>query len=89
MYKRQGLRGYNFKENVRYALREEPAWDFMRQVLESSGEKVTLCALGPVTNLAVLIEKYPEVKPKIERIEFMGASYHTGNPCLLYTSRFV
>ncbi len=75
-----GLRGYNFKENVRYALREEPAWDFMRQVLESSGEKVTLCALGPVTNLAVLIEKYPEVKPKIERIVFMGASYHTGNP---------
>ena len=75
-----GLRGYDFKENVTYALKKEPAWDFMRDILMDRKEKVTIIALGPVTNLALLFEKYPEVKPYIERIVFMGASYHTGNP---------
>lgn len=75
-----GLRGYKFEKNVDYALQKEPAWDFMRNILMDSAEKMTLIALGPVTNLAILLEKYPEVKDKIERIVFMGASYHCGNP---------
>lgn len=75
-----GLRGYDFEENVTYALQKEPAWDFLRRVLMDSEEKITLCALGPVTNLAILFEKYPEVKEKVESIVFMGTSYHTGNP---------
>ena len=37
-------------------------------------------ALGPLTNIAILLEKHPEVKDKIDRIIFMGTSYHCGNP---------
>lgn len=75
-----GLRGYDFEKNVDYALRKEPAWDLIRDVLNESAEKVTILALGPVTNIAVLFDKYPEVKKKIDKIVFMGMSYHCGNP---------
>ena len=75
-----GLRGYDFPEDTKDALCEEPAWDFMRRILMESEEKGILCALGPVTNLAILLERYPEVKPHIDRVIFMGTSYHAGNP---------
>ena len=80
-----GLRGYEFAENYTDNLVDLPAWDLMRQVLMSSEEKVTIIALAPVTNLAILLQKYPEVKGRIDKIAFMGTSYHCGNPTVLST----
>ena len=36
------------------------------------GEKLTLVATGPFTNVALLLRAFPEVKSKIEQIVFMG-----------------
>lgn len=80
-----GLRGYDFEKNVDYALQKEPAWDFMRDKLMASTEKVVLLPLGPLTNVAILFEKYPEAKEKVEKIVFMGGSYRCGNPGPLST----
>lgn len=75
-----GLRGMEFKQNATAALSKSDAPEFYRDILFASDQKVTVIALGPVTNLAILFQKYPEVKAKIERIIFMGASYRLGNP---------
>jgi len=40
---------------------------------------VTIIALAPLTNLAILFETYPEVKDRVERICLMGGSLHGGN----------
>ncbi len=75
-----GLRGYTFEQNNTQALVKDKAWDLMRSILAASEEKVTIIAIGPMTNVAHLLEKYPEVKGRIERVVFMGTSYHDGNP---------
>ncbi len=80
-----GLRGYDFENNVDYALVKEHAVEFMKNILSASTEKVTIIALGPVTNIAMLIEKHPEVKDKIEKIVFMGTSRNVGNPTPITT----
>ncbi|PNV60877.1 nucleoside hydrolase [Clostridium sp. chh4-2] len=80
-----GLRGYTFEQDSREALVEETAWDFMYRVLKESEEKVTLIATGPVTNLAILFMKYPEIKKQVDQILFMGTSWHDGNPTPLAT----
>jgi pyrimidine-specific ribonucleoside hydrolase len=55
------------------------AVDFTRDILLASDEPVTIVALAPQTNLALLLRQYPEVAPKIERILFMGGSASGGN----------
>ena len=42
-------------------------------------EKVTLVPVGPLTNIALLIKVFPEVKEKIELISLMGGSTIGGN----------
>ena len=81
-----GLRGYTFEEDYTDSLLQDmTAWDFQRQLLMEAKTKTTIIAIGPVTNIAILLETYPEVKDKIEKIVFMGTSYHTGNPTPIST----
>ncbi len=81
-----GLRGYTFDKNYTDSLLQGiSAWDFQRQLLMNSETKISIIAIGPVTNLAILLETYPEVKDKIEKIIFMGTAYHTGNPTPIST----
>lgn len=55
------------------------AVEMMRRQLTQSAEKLTIVALAPLTNIALLLRMYPEVKDKIERIVFMGGSASVGN----------
>jgi pyrimidine-specific ribonucleoside hydrolase len=55
------------------------AVEWMRQTLLESEDKVTLIAIGPLTNLGLLLRMYPEVKEKIELISIMGGSTSFGN----------
>ncbi len=61
--------------------RAEPvgAVELMRRLLLEHDEPVTLVALAPQTNLALLLRTYPEVGSRIERIVFMGGSASVGN----------
>lgn len=82
---KDGLRGYHFETDTKAAMTGQPAWDLMRDVILASEEKVQILALAPLTNIAILLEKYPEVKSNIDRIVFMGASVRTGNPTPITT----
>ena len=53
--------------------------DFYMEKIMESQEKTTIIALGPMTNIAILIKSHPEVISKIERVVFMGGSYNDGN----------
>lgn len=51
------------------------AVDFMAKLLREHSEPITLAPTGPLTNIAMLLLKYPELKPKISRIVSMGGAF--------------
>ncbi|RDI48689.1 nucleoside hydrolase [Aquicella lusitana] len=52
----------------------DSAVELIKTVLESSSEKVTILATGPLTNIAQFIEQYPYLKDNIEKIVIMGGA---------------
>ena len=40
---------------------------------------ITIVAIGPLTNIALLLATYPEIKSKIKQIVIMGGSSGRGN----------
>lgn len=55
------------------------AVELLRDTLLASPEPVTIVALAPLTNLALLLRTYPEVAPQINRVAVMGGGYGVGN----------
>lgn len=74
-----GMEGFDFPEPKRELLMERNAIDAMRDVLMKSEEPITIMPIGPLTNIALLLKAYPEVKARIERIVLMGGSVTRGN----------
>ncbi len=66
-----GLNGVGFPETSKS---EESigAVDYITELLKNSDEKITICVLGPMTNIAKAILEKPEITKKIEQIIFMG-----------------
>lgn len=58
---------------------KRPAVTAMLETIMASNEKMTIVATGPLTNVAALLLAHPEVKPKIERISWMGGAAVGGN----------
>ncbi|NLL91944.1 MAG: nucleoside hydrolase [Ruminococcaceae bacterium] len=58
---------------------DKHALDFLYETLISRDEPLTIVAIGPLTNIGVLLMTYPEVKEKIEKICIMGGGIYTGN----------
>lgn len=58
---------------------EIKALDLWAKILSESEEKVTIVATGPLTNVAIFLLTYPELKEKIELISFMGGACFGGN----------
>ena len=58
---------------------EEGAVEFMLNIIRSSEEKITLVPMAPLTNIALLITAYPEIKDRIEKISLMGGGISYGN----------
>ena len=57
---------------------EQSAIDFYKNVLEKEDD-ITIIALAPLTNLAILLNEYPEAKRKIRQIVLMGGALNGGN----------
>ncbi|GID31631.1 nucleoside hydrolase [Paractinoplanes brasiliensis] len=55
------------------------AVELMRRLIAESPEPVTLIALGPLTNVALLLRTRPETVSRVRRIVFMGGSTDRGN----------
>ena len=78
-----GMDGYDFGEPDRSLLLEEHAITAMRRVILESDEPVTLVPIAPMTNIALLLKVYPEVKKNIKEIVFMGGSLTRGNKSVM------
>ncbi|GAB3810540.1 nucleoside hydrolase [Tessaracoccus terricola] len=55
------------------------AVELLRRVLEEADEPVTVIALAPLTNIAVLLRMYPHVAGRIAGITMMGGAIFVGN----------
>lgn len=64
-----GLGGYALPDSQRTL---EPAVPLLARLVEESDQPVTIVAIGPVTNIALFINEYPETARKVERIVIMG-----------------
>jgi inosine-uridine nucleoside N-ribohydrolase len=53
--------------------------DFQVRLISESTEPVTLVATGPLTNVARLLDRHPQVSQQIEQIVLMGGSVTEGN----------
>jgi pyrimidine-specific ribonucleoside hydrolase len=51
----------------------------MADIVKSSPEKITFIPTGALTNVALFLLTYPELKHKIERISLMGGACWGGN----------
>lgn len=73
-----GMEGYDFVEHDRQPL-AKPAFVALRDALISAPEPITLVAIGPLTNIALLLMHYPECTFNIRRLVIMGGSSGRGN----------
>lgn len=55
------------------------AVDLIAKLLAEHPEPVTLVATGPLTNIALFLKMYPQLKAQISEIVFMGGSASRGN----------
>ncbi len=53
---------------------KEHAVDFLIRALRESSEKITIVAVGPLTNVAMAFVKAPDIKTKVEAIVIMGGA---------------
>jgi inosine-uridine nucleoside N-ribohydrolase len=53
-----------------------PAADFLAELIEPG---VVLVPTGPLTNVALLLQRHPDVKERLERIVWMGGAIAEGN----------
>lgn len=74
-----GMEGFDFPEPKQELLLNEHAINAMRRVILESAEPITLVPIGPLTNIALLLSVYPEVKDNIREIVMMGGSVTRGN----------
>lgn len=73
-----GLDGPVFNECDVYPIKDN-AIEFMYKTISNSIDKITIFALGPLTNIAKLISKYPKVVSSIDKVIIMGGSIYRGN----------
>jgi len=57
-------------------LQEQHAVDFLIDTLRTAPKgSVTLCPLGPLTNIATALQRAPDIAPRIAEIVLMGGAY--------------
>lgn len=73
-----GLDGPAFPEPTVEVLATS-AVDLLRETLTAHPEPVTLVPTGPLTNVATLLDRHPDVRERIAEIVLMGGSTGRGN----------
>lgn len=70
-----GLNGPDLPE-PRIELKKQHGVDYLIEaLLTHEAATVALCALGPLTNIAMALVKAPEIAPRIKEIVMMGGAY--------------
>ena len=60
-------------------LAPRPAVDVLRDYLQNAQQPATLLALGPLTNLATLLQQSPQLARRVGQLVWMGGSQTAGN----------
>lgn len=63
----------------KYPVISDNAVRFMYEKIMNCDHKVILVGLGPLTNIALLLKMFPEVRDKVEYISIMGGGLDHGN----------
>ncbi|WP_417808054.1 nucleoside hydrolase [Thioclava sp.] len=72
---KSGLDGIELPD-PKMALQDQHAVDFLIETLrEAPAGTVTLCPLGPLTNIATAFERAPDIKDRVAEIVLMGGAY--------------
>ncbi|MCB9994347.1 MAG: nucleoside hydrolase [Hyphomicrobiaceae bacterium] len=69
-----GLDGSNLPDPS-FSLASHDGVAFLIKTILESPEPITLCALGPLTNIADAISRAPEILPYIRQLVLMGGAY--------------
>ena len=73
-----GLNGSTLPEPI-MELQQQHAVDFIIETLrQEPAGTVTLCTLGPQTNIAHALQRAPDIAPRIKRLVMMGGSFFAG-----------
>lgn len=72
-----GLAGFVLPEAKRDF--DKYAWDIIKEEAEKAGGELEIISLGPLTNIAITLMRYPEIKPLIKRIVCMAGAGYMGN----------
>lgn len=73
-----GLDGPELSEPT-MALQPGHAVDFIIETLRREPEgTVTLCTLGPLTNIGIAFQKAPDIVPRIRELVMMGGGFFEG-----------
>ncbi|MBD0390018.1 MAG: nucleoside hydrolase, partial [Nostoc sp. C3-bin3] len=68
----------NQSETITTPLVAETGQDFMIKVLRDASDPVTLMVTGPLTTVAVALDKAPDIEAKIQKIVWMGGALNVG-----------
>ncbi|WP_303975289.1 ribonucleoside hydrolase RihC [Streptococcus merionis] len=74
-----GLGAYRFPDFQDTNLLEQHAVVAMYNTIINSDSPVTLVPIGPLTNIALLLTMFPDIKPQIKEIILMGGAIGRGN----------
>ena len=72
-----GLDGPDWDEPT-MPLQEQHAVDWLVETLLGADQPITLCPVGPLTNIAMAMIREPKIIPKIQEIVSMGGGYFAG-----------
>lgn len=74
-----GMEGFEFNEMDSTLLSEENAITEMYKTIKKYPNEITIVAIGPLTNVALLLKMYPDIEKDIKEIILMGGSLDRGN----------
>lgn len=60
-------------------LESEMAWDMIYKAAKEANGELQVVAVGPLTNVAIAIAKYPDLEKYIKRLLIMGGAIEGGN----------
>ena len=70
------LQEMNKAEETSLFEEKEAAWDFIIRMAHQYGEKLSIVCTGPITNLAVPIQKDPSIATMIGEVFVLGGAFH-------------
>lgn len=62
-----------------YAFTKDLAPEVIKRIADEENGKLELLVIGPMTNIAIALSLYPDLKDKIKHIWFMGGAAYGGN----------